>query len=808
MGRRARIPAPDPADPRAAVQTICNDPDFVWFGVKHYSPACALHVRRAIRELQPVAVLIEGPDDANDLVPWLVHPDTVPPVTVLSSWVDRRNKLGRNGTLSPAEDIPARYRAWWPFVSHGPEYAAASTGAEVGAEVRFIDASLKAQLPTMQGAEQQLNDRELGESEYVAALAAASGHQNFGQTWSARFEAGAAGLDWDSFRRRVLVFAWCARHVGSGEESDHTRIREAHMRWWVDRTRAEHPEGRIVVVTGAYHAVALPFLKPKKASGKPDKDSSTLLCPHSFRALARLAGQRGAWGDEVIRAAESGSPSPQNAAGLRLLVQAAAIARDHGAAVGTADAVGAMVMAQHLAALRDLPEVGPAELLDAATSAYVKGDASTDGAPIRAAVDLALTGRRLGTVADGAGRPPIMVDYYAEARAVRVDLSGAEKAVRCDVHKQPLHRRKSAFLHASRILDIPMFGWLEGEDGPYKGPDLARAERLELTTETWAVQWQEEVDDRLVEISDRGTTIAEAARDTLREHLEGAGTDVAAVARKVLEIAQVRATELLPLALERLARAAASDASLEHLMNALEDTVMLQGYRDTLDTVGDARVADAAVTLFDRACLELPGAHRVADEEAAAQVQRLQSLVRIAVSAPLPAEYALDRALMIQRLSDLVREVEGQPLVRGAGFGLLHALGGTSDLALSQAFRSYVDGPVERVLLGGAFLEGVLRVQRSAFLDSPRLLRAVHSVLERLDEATFVRVLPDLRRAFAVFIPAELEVIGARVHDGVLQPTSADPDAPIPDRDAAAARRIDRVVGEMLSPWLGDDAFS
>ena len=170
MGRRTRPTWPDPDDPLGAVDQILADPGFVWFGVKHYSPACALHVRRTILEREPVAVLIEGPDDANELIPWMVHADTRPPFTVLSSWVDKRNKLGRNGELSAAPDVPARYRGWWPFVSHGPEYAAVRAGHEVGARVAFIDASLKAQLPTMHGAERQPNDRDLGESAYVKAL--------------------------------------------------------------------------------------------------------------------------------------------------------------------------------------------------------------------------------------------------------------------------------------------------------------------------------------------------------------------------------------------------------------------------------------------------------------------------------------------------------------------------------------------------------------------------------------------------------------------------------------------------------------
>ncbi len=271
---RSRSRAPD--TPTEAVDALLADQRVRWFGIKHYSPACAWHVGRLIREERPAAVLIEGPDDADAWIDWIVHPDTEPPLTLLSSWVDRRNKLGNNGVLSPAPDVPARYRAWWPIVRHGPEHAALVAGREVGAEVRFIDASLKAQLPVLHGSEQLVSDRDLATSEYFAALAARTRRADFEAFWDGTFEAGAASASTEAFQRAVLTFAWCARNVGRGREDEHTVLREAHMRWHVDRALKEH-DGVIVVVTGAYHTVALPWLEGKRAAGKPDKDGRTLI---------------------------------------------------------------------------------------------------------------------------------------------------------------------------------------------------------------------------------------------------------------------------------------------------------------------------------------------------------------------------------------------------------------------------------------------------------------------------------------------------------------------------------------------------
>ncbi len=498
---------------------------------------------------------------------------------------------------------------------------------------------------------------------------------------------------------------------------------------------------------------------------------------------------------------DAGVARPQEHAALELLVACARAVRERGAAVGTADAVGALAVARGLAELRGAAEVTPAEILDAVRAAYVKGDATTDGAPVLAEAHRVLVGHRMGRVAAGAGRPPLLDDFYAKAAEHRLDLSGAEKRVKCDVHKQEAHRRKAGFLHRCMAIGLPMFGDLDGH-GAYRGPDLGAGEDLHLSTEQWSVRWREEVDDRLVELSDRGTTIAEVAGTFLREDLERAGADVAAVARCLLTAAQARLLDALPTVLDRLLEGAATDPDVDHLVAALEDVVLLGGYRDAFGTRGDARLTEGALALYTSACLKLPDLRHVADEEAPGAVEHVQALVRVAVAGALPGGADPDRGLLVERLQELVADAAGQPLVRGAATGVLFSMGATTDRAVARELSSYLDGPLERVLLGGAFLEGVLRASRTLFLTSPRLLRGVHAVLGRLDDQAFRRVLPDLRRAFAVFIPAELDDIGARVASELLMGEGTNPDAALEPQEVARARALDARVEALLAAWL------
>ncbi|MCB9550975.1 MAG: hypothetical protein H6705_03645 [Myxococcales bacterium] len=251
--RKARPPAA--ADVRDGVERVLADERVVWFGVKHYSPACARQVERLIHDLRPVAVLVEGPEDATPLIPWITHRDTAPPLTIFSVYVDHKNVYGLNGTLSPSEDIPARYRSWWPMAAFCPEYTALRAGAAIGAELAFIDLPVPGRIPftharRVDGTE-VVGDHHLATSAYFGALQRRQRRRDFEEFWRANFER--AALDGEAFRRAVLTFAWCARYAGADPgaapgdggrlDDDGTLTREAHMRWHVDAALKRYEPG-------------------------------------------------------------------------------------------------------------------------------------------------------------------------------------------------------------------------------------------------------------------------------------------------------------------------------------------------------------------------------------------------------------------------------------------------------------------------------------------------------------------------------------------------------------------------------------
>ncbi|MEV5431453.1 DUF5682 family protein [Streptomyces sp. NPDC052701] len=91
-------------------------------GVRHHGPGSARAVRAALEAARPRVVLIEGPPEADALVPLAADEDMRPPVALLAHAVD---EPGRS--------------AFWPLAEFSPEWVAIRWALEHGVPARFID---------------------------------------------------------------------------------------------------------------------------------------------------------------------------------------------------------------------------------------------------------------------------------------------------------------------------------------------------------------------------------------------------------------------------------------------------------------------------------------------------------------------------------------------------------------------------------------------------------------------------------------------------------------------------------------------
>src|SRR5438445_6155799 len=92
------------------------------FGVRHLSPAAAWHLRQLLDRVRPKLVLIEGSDDANELIPHIISPKSKLPIAILAY----------------TADAPVRTFVY-PLATYSPEYQALVWCQEHKVKARFMD---------------------------------------------------------------------------------------------------------------------------------------------------------------------------------------------------------------------------------------------------------------------------------------------------------------------------------------------------------------------------------------------------------------------------------------------------------------------------------------------------------------------------------------------------------------------------------------------------------------------------------------------------------------------------------------------
>lgn len=408
------------------------------FPIRHHSPASALLLERSIEADPPRRILVEGPSDADALIPVLLDEGTEPPVAILA-W------------------RPGGPTAIYPFAPYSPEYVALRAAKRLAIPARFFDipASTAMDRPESETAPADL------EREICARL----GYGSYEEFWEASFEAG--GMDAETFARLFLDYARLMRKE-PGRIPELDRLREAFMA----REIAREPVDGTLVVCGAFHAAALADGEADPAAApEPGPRAEVAVIPYSFARLSEQAGY-GA-GNRAPRFYQRvhGEGGDFRRASLATVLDLSARLRERGWGGGTADAIDAYRLARSLGAMRGRSAPGLDEVREAATACLLQGNP----APLRDLLGESAIGRETGRVASRLARSPLQDEFYAEARRFALPIVDEPRVVKAG-------REASAFLHRLKIAEIP-YATLVGEKWRVRwtpATDAALLRRIEM----------------------------------------------------------------------------------------------------------------------------------------------------------------------------------------------------------------------------------------------------------------------------------------------------------------------------------------
>ncbi|MGW4511454.1 DUF5682 family protein [Streptomyces sp. NPDC004393] len=778
-------------------------------GVRHHGPGSARAVRAALEAARPRAVLIEGPPEADALIPLAADEEMRPPVALLAHAVDEPG-----------------CSAFWPLAEFSPEWVALRWALDHGAPARFIDLPAthtlawdKGERPPTAGApgdaEPEPGDAAASPEDKasrsvhgsgdalrvdpLAVLAEAAGYDDPERWWEDVVEHRGADNGDPLAPFTVLEEAMAAlrEEYGTGGHRRDT-VREAYMRLQVRSSLREFGPG-VAVVCGAWHVPALRRRTAVSADrallrGLPKVRTDMTWVPWTHRRLSRAGGygagiESPGWYAHLFAAPDR----PVE----RWLTKVAGLLREEDRVVSSAHVIEAVRLADTLAALRGRPLPGLSETTDAVRAVMCEGS----DVPLALVRDRLVVGDVLGEVPASAPAVPLQRDVARLQKRLRLKPEPTGRELELDLRKETDVGR-SRLLHRLCLLGI---GWGE--------PTVSRG-GTGTFRETWRLCWEPELAVRIAEAGVWGTTVLGAATGKTEADALAARAlaDVTALAERCL-LAEL--PDALPVVMRVLADRAALDADVGHLAQALPALVRSLRYGDVRGT--DTRaLAEVAAGLAERVFVGLPPACTALDAEAAEELRRHVDAVHGAVG--LLAEGAREAEGEIRaRWRSVLRALSGRDTVAGVVRGrAVRLLLDEGELGQDEAARlmRFALSPGTAPTDAAAWIEGFVGGGAGGMLlvHDERLLGLVDAWLTGVPAEAFTGVLPLLRRTFSAYEPGVRRTLGDLVRrgpkaQGSVVAVGAGVSGFAPDLDAGRADAVVPVVRLLLGldgPGGGD----
>jgi hypothetical protein len=721
------------------------------FGVRHLSPMGAWQLREFLDRTKPDLVLIEGLDDAKELLPDVTRKQTQPPIAILAY----------------TDTLPVRTLVY-PFARYSPEYQAICWSHEHDVQVEFFDLPSSvflglqdAEIERLERKRREASESPPSREELVPVgvpeprrslyqqIADLAGERDYDTYWERRFEHNSAS---GSYCGATIELGRALRELEQDEP--HWRaenlVREAHMRRRVEKAIASgHKPDKIVAVAGAFHAPVLngeyPAMTDAELASLRRRTSKLTLMPYSYFRLSSQSGygagnQAPAYFELLWQALNEHGITDLSRRYLSLVARKL---REAGIPRSTAEVIDGVRLAETLAALKDslAPTLG--DLRDAAVTLLGQGELTT----IKESLAHVDVGTAVGQLPKGVSQTSIQADFDRELERLRLERYRTTVQQQLDLDLRENRRVKgeeaayldlnrSSFFHRLRILGVS-----------FAKPGRTR-QHSATWAETWLLQWTPQSEIELVEAVLLGETVELATAYKLKSQLE-ACVSIDGAATLVRDACQCGLMSSMEMARRRLQALAATSTEFTALASAAWQLSLVIRYGD-VRRFDPQQLVPLLEVLFVQATLALfPGAS-CDDKAAKPMMQGIDELNKVG----LESHDHVEEPLWIEQLRRLADADDRNPSLSGYACAILLERGLIENEALAREVSRRLS-PGVPADLGAGWFEGLAQRNRYALLARQPLWEQLAGYIESLDEDQFRRALVFLRRAFGPFSARE-----------------------------------------------------
>jgi Family of unknown function (DUF5682) len=739
------------------------------FGIRHHGPGSARSLLKSLQDLKPDIILVEGPADATEMLPWLAHEDMEPPVALLVYRPDNPKRAG-----------------FFPFAVFSPEWQGIQYALRQNIPVRFMD------LPQgyFLASETKL---AMPDGSVMETLAKAAGYKHYEGYWNTLIEqrrddeALFAGV----FEMMVALRDEAAKNhelrlpTMSREEREGERLAEAREAYMRETIREAQREGfkNIAVICGAWHS---PALQVEKYDSSLDASLIASLLtteiesawvPWSYSRLASWKGYGAGigspgWYHHMWETRDSENSSVQ------WLTRVSQLLRNEGFDTSSAHIIETVRLAESLAAIRGLSAPGLAELSEATQTVMCFGDA----APMQLIQTKLIVGERFGSTPADSPMVPLQRDLRDEQRRLKLRPELAKTTLTLDLRNET-HLERSHLLHRLRLLNIP---WgqvmpVRGKGGTYR--------------ETWNVLWMPEYTLRVIEANVWGNTVLDATTEYAKD-LAKQAKNLASLTQLLDAIILADVTEVLPDVMRRIEDEAASSNDIQYMIDALQPLVRVLRYGSVRQT--DKTMLQHVVDgLITRICIGLPMMCASMNNEAAGEMLERVNTMQNVITTLQNKNHHENWQKVLRTLADMTN-VHGLLAGRSCRV-LLESKVFTATDTMQRLERAMFLSPIatrtiEELLQTAFWLEGFLKGSGLLLIHDEVLWKLIDTWIESVNSEQFVEVLPLLRRTFSSFNENIRQQLSERVKRGEVMESFVIPT----EFDVQQAEKVLPLVEQLL----------
>ena len=451
--------------------------DIHLLGIRHHGPGSCRNVLQALERIRPDLILLEGPAEAEALMPFVADSRMRPPVALLGYQPD-----------APQNAV------FYPFAEFSPEWQVLCYAMREKVILRFFALPLAHSLAvfTTQTDEQDPERPPLPSHDPFDLLAEAAGYTDGETWWNMNIEQRRDNKDiFEAVKEAVSAL----REAQPEYTSRRDLTREAWMRRMI-RAAQKEPFERIAVVCGAWHVPALENMPKVKDDNEQLKGLSKVKIectwiPWTYDRLMFRSGYGAGitspgWYDYLWSHPEDD--------GTLWVSRIAALLREKGMDISVAHVIETVRLAQATAALRGMPTPTLEEYNEAVTTVMGFGDDTL----LQLVKENLVVSNRLGQVPDEVPKVPLLIDVERHQKRLRVPFTAEIKELTLDLRKEN-DLGRSLFFHRLALLDID---WAKPVTVEGKG----------TFKERWSLYHRPEQIVRIIEQAIWGNTLEEASQ--------------------------------------------------------------------------------------------------------------------------------------------------------------------------------------------------------------------------------------------------------------------------------------------------------